>query len=226
MSAKLELTIRGLLKNIEDAVEEDSTDWRIKKYVRTLDGLLADLEHFDPEETNIDTYKKRAAAVKKEINYKEQVEKKPSGTVGDVMTEINSIKNAKIHQELRKELLGSENNGLRHRNVVGGDDNLEQAVKHYSNIQEKLAEEMLLLTQNLKEQTQTANMIIKKDTEIVSRSSQMTEKNYDVLASESNKLQDHSKRAWKCWMLFFILLVIVIFITMVLFMRVTKKRTS
>lgn len=45
MSAKLELTIRGLLKKIEEAVEEDSTDWRIKKYVRTLDGLLSDLEH-------------------------------------------------------------------------------------------------------------------------------------------------------------------------------------
>lgn len=141
------------------------------------------------------------------------MENKLSGTVGDVMTEINSIKNAKIHQELRKELLGGESSGIRQRNVAGGEDNLEQAVKHYSNMQEKLAEDMLLLTRNLKEQTQTANMIIKKDTEIVSRSSHMTEKNYDVLESESNKLQEHSKRAWKCWMLFWILLVIIIFIS-------------
>lgn len=136
------------------------------------------------------------------------------GSVGDVMTEINSIKNAKIHQELRKELLGSESNsGLRQRNVPTGDDNLEQAVKHYSNMQEKLAEDMLVLTRNLKEQTQTANMIIKKDTEIVSRSAQMTDKNYDVLESESNKLQDHSKRAWKCWMWLMIALVLAIFMS-------------
>lgn len=45
MSAKLELTIRGLLKHCEEAANEDNTDWRLKKYIRTLDGLLADLEH-------------------------------------------------------------------------------------------------------------------------------------------------------------------------------------
>lgn len=200
----------------------------------------------DAEETNIDTYKKRAAAIKKEINYKEQVENKPSNTVGDVMNEINSIKNAKIHQELRKELLGGESSGMRQRNVPSGDDNLEQAVKHYSNMQEKLAEDMLLLTRNLKEQTQTANMIIKKDTEAVSRSSQMTEKNHDVLVSESGKLQEHSKNAWKCWMLVWVMLVIGIFmgkilskfilrllfigfffiVGMVIFMRLVKKSTS
>lgn len=141
------------------------------------------------------------------------MENKSSATVGDVLTEINSIKNAKIHQELRKELLGGETSGIRQRNVPSGDDNLDQAVKHYSNMQEKLAEDMLLLTRNLKEQTQTANMIIKKDTEIVSRSSQQTEKNYDVLQSESNKLQDHSKRAWKCWMWLMIALVLAIFMS-------------
>ena len=38
--------------------------------------------------------------------------------------------------------------------------------KYYSNIQEKLADEMLSLTRNLKEQTITANKILKRDTEV------------------------------------------------------------
>lgn len=38
--------------------------------------------------------------------------------------------------------------------------------KYYANIQEKLADEMLSLTRNLKEQTLTANKILKRDTEV------------------------------------------------------------
>lgn len=134
--------------------------------------------------------------------------------MADVMKEIQSIKNAKIHNDLRKELFGGENTGLRQRNITGaGEDNLDQAVKHYSDLQEKLAEDMLLLTKNLKEQTITANMIIKKDTEVVSNSTKVSDRNYDLLQSESTKLQEHSKRAWKCWMWLMIALVLVIFLS-------------
>lgn len=79
-------------------------------------------------------------------------------------------------------------------------------------IQEKIAENMLLLTKNLKEQTETANKIIKRDTEVVQASSKLTEKNFGSLKKESDKLQDHSKRAWKCWMWLMIGLVMAIFI--------------
>lgn len=45
----------------------------------------------------------------------------------------------------------------------------ENMEKYYSNIQEKLADEMLSLTRNLKEQTLTANKILKRDTEVCSQ---------------------------------------------------------
>lgn len=79
-------------------------------------------------------------------------------------------------------------------------------------IQEKIAENMLLLAKNLKEQTQTANKIIRKDTEAVQASSKLTEKNFGSLKKESDKLQEHSKRAWKCWMWLMIGIVMAIFI--------------
>lgn len=73
---------------------------------------------------------------------------------------------SKYTNALRRELLGSsdDSNGLRRR-VNAGDD-MNKAMKHYTNIQEKLAEDMLMLTRNLKEQTETASKIIRKDTEV------------------------------------------------------------
>lgn len=144
-----------------------------------------------------------------------------------MLREVNTIKTAKATHELRKELLGE--NSLRQRfatNQVDNGENTDQAVKYYTNIQEKIAEDMILMTRNLKEHTEIANNIIKKDTEIVSKSAKLTDKNVDLLHDESTKLQEHSKRAWKCWMWLMIALVLAIFLTMVMFMRVTKKRTS
>lgn len=59
--------------------------------------------------------------------------------------------------------LGDTNTGLRKRADNESSENME---KYYSNIQEKLADEMLSLTRNLKEQTLTANKILKRDTEV------------------------------------------------------------
>lgn len=59
--------------------------------------------------------------------------------------------------------IGDDSTGLRKRGQNESSENLE---KYYSNIQEKLAEEMISMTRNLKDQTLAANKIIKKDTEV------------------------------------------------------------
>lgn len=62
----------------------------------------------------------------------------------------------------REELLG-----LRQRTTQNqGPVDLDELIKHQQNIQEKIADDMLILTQNLKGQTELANKIIKKDTEV------------------------------------------------------------
>lgn len=66
-----------------------------------------------------------------------------------ILTEIKQLNNAKINSELRKELFdGDDSSGLRKRAAHdGGADNME---KYYANIQEKISEDMLALTRNLK----------------------------------------------------------------------------
>lgn len=89
---------------------------------------------------------------------------------------------------------------------------MTEAAKYYTNAQEKITEHMLSLTRNLKEQTETANRIIRRDTELVSRSSGMAERNINSLSKEADKLEQHSKKAYKCWLWLMIVFVIVTFI--------------
>lgn len=58
--------------------------------------------------------------------------------------------------------------GLRQRDVKssGPTDGLDELIDYHENMQQKIADDMLLLTRNLKEQSELANRIIKKDTEV------------------------------------------------------------
>lgn len=57
--------------------------------------------------------------------------------------------------------------GLRQRTAASNTPkDLDELINHHQKIQDKIAEDMLILTQNLKGQSQVANKIIKKDTEV------------------------------------------------------------
>lgn len=239
MTSKLEINIRSLIAQCEELASADNQDWRLKKYIKSLDTMILELEEqFDkPEEKLITEYRNRCADLKKLSNYVEpspnleqkrlKSKLKASGDSGeDVMREIRQIHDQKFQKELRSELFnGNFNSTIRRRAGQKVAENLEQTVKQYSDVQEKIAEDMLLLTRNLKEQTETANKIIKKDTENVSKSAKLTDQNMSSLSTESTKLQESSKKAWKCWMWLMIGLVMMIFIFMVLFMKIMKKKS-
>ncbi|KAI8420142.1 hypothetical protein MSG28_008713 [Choristoneura fumiferana] len=103
-------------------------------------------------------------------------------------------------------------------------EDMDSLLKYHQNMQEKVAENMVLLTKSLKEQSQIASTIIKGDTEALKKSSDLTDRNLDALKVESERLQEHSRSAWKCWLWIMLGLVMVIFINMVLLMKVMKKR--
>jgi unconventional SNARE in the endoplasmic reticulum protein 1 len=126
-----------------------------------------------------------------------------------------------VTQSLIKELFdGDESSGLRRR---GGNESVENMEKYYENIQEKLTEEMISLTRNIKEQAQTAQKIILKDTDVLTKSAKTANSNMGSLEKEATKLDQHNQRACKCWLWIMIGLVIAIFIAMVLFMKIVKK---
>lgn len=239
MTSKLEINVRSLIAQCQEMVLVDGQDWRLKKYIKSLDTMILELEEqFDnSDDKQIKEYRNRCAELKEACNYVEpspnlqqarlKSKLKPTGDSGEeVIREIRQIHDQQFQKEMRSELFnGNFNSTIRRRAGQKVAENLEQTVKQYSDVQERIAEDMLLLTRNLKEQTETANKIIKKDTEIVSKSTKLTDQNMSSLTSESSKLQESSKKAWKCWMWLMIGLVMMIFIFMVLFMKIMKKKT-
>lgn len=55
---------------------------------------------------------------------------------------------------------------MRRRKQKSSGEDLDALLKYHHSMQEKIAEDMLLLVQNLKEQSQLASSIIKKDIEV------------------------------------------------------------
>lgn len=238
MTSKLEINVRSLIAQCEELASVDQQDWRLKKYIKSLDTMISELEdQFEqPEEKLITEYRNRCAELKKLSNYvesspnleqkrlKSRLKASGDNSGEDVMREIRQIHDQKYQKELRSELF-SGNTTIRRRAGQKLAENLEQTVKQYSDVQEKLAEDMLLLTRNLKEQSEISNKIIKQDTENLSKSSKLTDQNMTSLSTESTKLQESSSKAWKCWMWLMIGLVMMIFIFMVLFMKIMKKKS-
>ncbi|XP_059612050.1 vesicle transport protein USE1 [Phlebotomus argentipes] len=232
MSSRSELNLRSLIAHCEEMAKTDSGDWRLKKYIKSIDILIEELEEEDlmrPDNRVIEEYRSRCGELKKLVNYQEpqkiiRKEKDPSQDVHAVFKEIKQVHNANYFKELRKDLLGGES-GVRQRvpGSGGTGDDMGKAMKHFADIQEKIAENMISLTSNLKEQTQTANRIIKNDVETVKKSTSLTESNFGSLKTKSEKLKEHSKRACKCWVWMMIGFVMMIFIFMVFFIKVMKK---
>jgi SNARE protein 1 len=179
------------------------------------------------DKKSIANYQEKILELKTQTNYVEPPQKQKLRSRKDdnsetILKEIKQLNNAKYNRELRKELFdGDDNSGLRRR---GANDSAENMEKYYENIQEKLGEEMVALTRNLKEQTLAASDIIKKDTEVITRSARLTHQNIGSLEKESKNLDQHTRRACKCWLWMMIFVVVAIFIFMVLFMKLMKKK--
>uniref|UniRef100_K7F277 Vesicle transport protein USE1 n=3 Tax=Pelodiscus sinensis TaxID=13735 RepID=K7F277_PELSI len=137
---------------------------------------------------------------------------------------------------MRSELLGtdplsvseSEELNLRKRKGLGPEEKqsaaeLDAVLDHHRSVQEKLAEEMLSLARNLKNNTLAAQNVIKQDNQTLSHSLRMADQNFEKLKDESERLEQHAKKSvnWLLWIM--LIVVCFIFISMILFIRIFPK---
>ncbi|VEN56555.1 unnamed protein product [Callosobruchus maculatus] len=200
--SRQEVNLRRLLAKCELMSKNRKEDDKIEKYVETLEDMFHEVKKIADSSENVANYLRRIKAVKASLG----------------------ITKDKYQEEDDPETVRNDLFGLKHRNVTKPCVDPDEIIGYNESIQAKITEEMLLLTRSLKEQSEAANKIIRKDTEVVSRSTQLTEQNLSKLSVESAKLAEHSKRAWKCWMWILLAIVFIVFINMVLFMKVMKKR--
>ncbi|XP_023937018.1 vesicle transport protein USE1 [Bicyclus anynana] len=250
--SRLEMNIRQLLNKCELIAKQEPVDanCRLKQYVEGLNNMITELKMGPdkPAKDVIAEYTKRATFLKgliqtatlhSPIEKLEAVQLLSHGaatnTVDGSAQEIHQKTVAKYGVELRSELFGLEDSDdtLRQRNIIKAanftststsQEDIDSLLKYHQNMQEKVAENMVMLTKSLKEQSQIASTIIKADTEALKKSSDLTDRNLMSLKVESERLQEHSRGAWKCWLWLMLAVIIAIFINMVLFMKVMKKR--
>ncbi|CAD0203185.1 unnamed protein product [Chrysodeixis includens] len=250
--SRLEMNVRQLLNKCELIAKQESIDnnWRLKKYVESLSEMITELKTGPdkPTKTVLAEYSKRASFLKgivhtaslnspsEKLEAVQQLSHGAATMSADASAqEIHQKTRVKYGVELRSELFGLEDSddALRKRNIIkapnftsnsSSQEDIDSLLKYHQNMQEKVAENMVMLTKSLKEQSQIASTIIKGDTEALKKSSDLTDRNLSSLKVESDRLQEHSRSAWKCWLWIMLAIVMVIFINMVLFMKVMKKR--
>nr|CAI5845103.1 unnamed protein product [Callosobruchus analis] len=189
--SRQEVNLRRLLAKCELMCKNRKEDDKIEKYVDTLEDIFHEVRKIADSSENVANYLRRIKAVKASLG----ITKDKYQEEDDPVTVRNNLF------------------GLRQRNATNASIDPDEIISYNETIQEKITEEMLLLTRSLKEQSESANKIIRKDTEVVSRSTQLTEQNLSKLSVESAKLAEHSKRAWKCWMWILLAIVFIVFIS-------------
>lgn len=146
--------------------------------------------------------------------------------------EILLKRQTKAIQDAREELLDSRSStrhsgdkGVRQRTTAAntGED-FDAVLRYHNSMQEKIAEEMVSLAQNLKQNALLAGHIVKKDTETVQKNVQATDQNYRRLQDEQSRLEEHIRRSCSCWIWLMLGIVCIVFLNMVVFMRVFPKR--
>ncbi|XP_067824559.1 vesicle transport protein USE1 [Heptranchias perlo] len=235
------------------AEKREEKDWRLDKYVGALQEMLVELEkHISkpaPEVLNEYTRKveflKGLLEAEKLPNPTEKALANqllaPGRTSTTGKERISATKTvhlqtkARYMGEMRNELFGvpslsSDGSGVNELRKRSGLTNEKQssadldAVLHrHHNMQERLAEEMLSLARNLKNNTLAAQNVIKQDNQTLTQSLRMADQNFEKLKVESERLEQHTKKSvnWVLWLM--LVVVCFTFISMILFIRIFPK---
>ncbi|XP_033903689.2 vesicle transport protein USE1-like isoform X1 [Acipenser ruthenus] len=228
------------------------TEWRLEKYVSALEEMLAALKKSTskPVPEALTDYTRKVEFLKGLLEAEKltsPTEKALANqflapgrtpTTGNERTSASKTVHlqtkARCTGEMRNELLGTTSNTgagdaeLRNRRGTALDERqsateLDTVLQHHHNIQEKLAEEMLSLARNLKNNSLAAQNVIKMDNQTLTQSMRMADVNFEKLKTESERLEQHTKKSvnWLLWIM--LIIVCFIFISMILFIRIFPR---
>ncbi|XP_056133881.1 vesicle transport protein USE1 [Lampris incognitus] len=229
------------------------TEWRLDKYVGALEEMLAALRKnpSKPTQEALTDYTRKVEFLKGLLEAEKlssSTEKALAnqflapGRTPTIASErmpatktVHMQTKARCTGEMRNELLSTGLSGtgisetdLRNRRGLPRDERqsaaeLDAVLQRHHNLQEKLAEDMLNLARNLKNNTLAAQNIIKQDNQTLSQSMRQADLNFEKLKTESERLEQHTKKSvnWVLWLM--LILVSFTFISMILFIRIFPK---
>ncbi|XP_014259437.1 vesicle transport protein USE1 isoform X2 [Cimex lectularius] len=247
MCSRDEINLKRLLQKCEQMARnvKCEDDWRFRSYVTALVDMAANLKSKSPshqkslfDETN--QYQQRIDFLKGLLNVYRAETPLAKSLAMQVASKGNSFKesheiyhalNEDVGEKVREELF--ENTPRRRKlllsdsedSIIKEDDpnELDELLKHHHNMQEKIAENMLSLAKNIKEQSIMAGKILKNDSENVEKSLNLANKNITDLKVHSDNLHENTRSSWHCWSWILLVVVTIMFINTVLLMKMLKK---
>ncbi|KAK3533377.1 hypothetical protein QTP70_019320 [Hemibagrus guttatus] len=229
------------------------TEWRLEKYVGALEDMLVALRKSPGKPTAeiLTDYTRKVDFLKGLIEAEKLPSPSEKALANQLLAPgrtptissermsatktVHMQSKARCTGEMRSELFGTAASSagseteLRHRSrSVPGDEcesaaELDAVLQHHNSLQEKLAEDMLSLARNLKNNTLAAQNIIKQDNQTLSQSMRQADMNFEKLKTESERLEQHAKKSvnWLLWLM--LILVSFTFISMILFIRLFPR---
>ncbi|XP_034035734.1 LOW QUALITY PROTEIN: vesicle transport protein USE1 [Thalassophryne amazonica] len=233
--------------------KREETEWRLGKYVGALEEMLVALRKCPSKPTpevlteytrKVDFMKglleaeKLSSPAEKALANQFLAPGRTPTIANERMPATKTVHmqtKARCTGEMRNELLGtgSSHKGtletdLRNRRGVPLDERqsaaeLDAVLQHHHNLQEKIAEDMLNLARNLKNNTLAVQNIIKQDNQTLSHSMRQADMNFEKLKTESERLEQHTKKSvnWFLWLM--LISVSFMFISMILFIRLFPR---
>uniref|UniRef100_A0A8D3EFG6 Vesicle transport protein USE1 n=1 Tax=Scophthalmus maximus TaxID=52904 RepID=A0A8D3EFG6_SCOMX len=251
MASRLEINFIRLLSRCESIASEKrgEAEWRLEKYVGALEEMLVALKKSQSKPTpevltdytrKVDFLKglleaeKLSSPTEKALANQFLAPGRTPTIANERMPATKTVHmqtKARCTGEMRDELLGkvgTSETDLRNRRGLPLDERqsaaeLDAVLQHHHNLQEKLAEDMLNLARNLKNNTMAAQNIIKQDNQTLSQSMRQADLNFEKLKTESERLEQHTKKSvnWLLWLM--LILVSFTFISMILFIRIFPR---
>ena len=252
VQSKPEINLRRLLAQCETMANEIKSNdgrinWRLEKYVKALQKQIVDLGKLPskPSSEVMKEYTRRIEFLKNTIDtekmnsvYEKTLASQqiaPPHITTDT-THATPMKVRQIHQkaktryenEARRELLGEgENSQLRNRksaSIGDAQESVDAVLEHHQNMQEKIAEEMIQMAQNLKHNSLVASNILKKDNKVLDNATKLADSNFTKLKHESERLEEITNRPCSLWVWTMLACVCIVFIMMIIFIRFFPKR--
>ncbi|GFR00905.1 vesicle transport protein USE1 [Trichonephila clavata] len=243
--SKEEINFVRLLTRCENYVpKREPNEWRLEQYVKNIEERLAELKKMNtcqPSQDTLTEYTRRVEFLRGVL----EAEKLPTisekamanqllapGSFTAPSNKIHQQTKAQYLREMREELLrksddtqtGSDSVRLRNTGSNVPQEDFDAVMQYHNSMQEKVAQEMMSIVQNLKQNSLLAGHIIRKDTESLHKSTALADDRHSQLKVESEKLETFVKKAcnWGIWIM--ILFVCITFMWMIVFIRLFPKR--
>lgn len=237
-----EVNIKRLLTRCEEMSKHKrdvDDNWRLERYIEGLEEMVNDLclKSYKPSEDVMMSYKKRlnflksyfiVQSVGNPLEKARAFQATPKPGLPGENRDVEHTMTQSVNSEIRKELFSRGDNNPRLRTTYASpkedSSDLDEILKYHHTMQEKIADNMLVLARNIKEQSLVASNIIKNDSSHVEKSAQLADKNIGHLKVQSEKLQENTRKTSHCWIWILVIIVFAVFINMVLLMKMTKKK--